>query len=51
MTRQPKWLRVLLRILVALFDLTEIKPEPCGCPHCKREREKFEGKRRAKGAT
>lgn len=51
MRRYPKWARVFLRILMALFALTEEAPEPCGCPHCKREREKFEGKRRTKGAT
>ena len=51
MTRHPRWLRAFVRILVALFDLTEIKPDPCECPTCRRDREKWQSKRRTKGAT
>lgn len=38
--------RFLLRLIMALFALTEEKLPPCACPFCRRTREQFERKRR-----
>ena len=46
MTRWPPWFRAFMSFVLVVFDGMEEKLPPCPCPTCRRDREKWEAKRR-----